>query len=171
MNRRQFLLTTGVSSLGVILGTALYRVGGVWWDQRPAAKYQRLSELEGKIAEAIADALFPGDSRGMPNGREVGVVEAFDDYLGAIDEGTAKLLKLLLHAIDEGAVPRGLSMRRFHRRLRSERIEILKNWENSRLEARSQAFLGLKLVFAMGYCESPRVIRAAGIDYECGGWE
>ena len=171
MNRRTFLIPAGLSSAGVALGSLVYRVGGIWWDQSPAGQYQRLSEQEAKIAGAIADALFPGDRRGMPNGREVGVVEAFDEYLGAIDEGTANLLKLLLHGIDEAAVPKGFSMRRFHRRPRGERIEILKGWENSRLEARSQAFFGLKLVFAMGYCESPEVIRAAGIDYECGGWQ
>ncbi len=170
MNRRTFLVAGGLSTLGVMAGSAVYRVRSVWWDQETAGDYQMLSRREAEIAEAMADAMFPGDNRGMPNGTEVAVVETFDDYLAAINPHTANLLRLLLHTIDEMAVVSGLSMTRFHRRPRQERIDILNAWDTSKIGVRREVFQGLKIIFAMGYCESPAVIRAAGIDYECGAW-
>lgn len=171
MNRRNFLILSGLSTTGVLAGSAAFRVGRFWWDQEPAKTYQVLSAHEALVAEAVVDTLFPGDHLGMPNGNDVGVVEVFDDYLGALDPHMANLLRLLLHAIDDLAITSGLAMTRFHLRPRQERIEILNGWDTSRLKARREVFKGLKMIFSMGYCESPRVIRAAGIDYECGGWQ
>lgn len=171
MNRRTFLMTSGVGTAGLLAGSAAYRVGTVWWDQTPAPSYEMLSVREANIAEAIVDAIFPGDAQGMPNGNEVGAVDVLDEYLSAIDEHTANLMRLLLHAIDETAVLSGLKMRRFHRRPRCERIDILNAWDTSRIAARREAFSALKLVLSMGYCESPQVMRAAGIDYDCGAFE
>lgn len=170
MNRRRFLILSGLSSATVLAGSVAYRVGGVWWDQERSPSYQTLSAHEGAIAEAIVDTLFPGDNQGMPNGNEVGVVEEFDDYLAAINPHTANLLRLLLHAIDDLALGAGFGMARFHLRPRQERVTILNAWDTSLIAARREVFMGLKLIFTMGYCESPRVIRAAAIDYECGGW-
>ena len=170
MNRRKFLITGGLSTVGVLAGSAIYRVRGVWWDQESSAQYSMLSPREAQIADAIADAMFPGDHLGMPNGTEVGVVQTLDDYLAAINPHTANLLRLLLHAIDELAIVSGLSMTRFHRRSREKRKEILRAWDTSRVTARREAFFGLKIILCMGYCESPRVIRAAGWNYDCGAW-
>lgn len=170
MKRRTFLVG-GLATIGVIAGASALRVGTVWWDQPAAAEYQVLSEGEARIAGAIVDALFPGDHLGMPNGRGVGVVEALDEYLAAIDAGTANLLRLVLHAINEAAYPTKLGFKPFYRREREERLEILHAWDTSKIEARKQAFFALKLVLSMGYCEAPAVIRAARIDYECGGWQ
>lgn len=171
MNRRQFLIAGGLSTASVLAGSAIYRVRSVWWDQSTSAKMKILSRRETKIADAIADAMFPGDHLGMPNGTEVGVVATFDDYLAAINSHTANLLRLLLHGIDELAVVERLGMTRFHRRPREERITILNRWDTSRIRVRRESFRGLKLIFSMGYCEAPEVIRAAGIDYECGAWQ
>ncbi len=170
MNRRRFLILGGLSTLGIAAGSATYRVLGVWWDQSPAPERRILSTRENLIAEAIVDAIFPGDSLGMPNGNDVAVVDVLDRYLAAIPESKSNLLRLLLHAIDEMALPVGARFVPFHRRNRPERVEILARWDSSRLTARQEAFGALKIILSMGYCESPRVIRAAGIDYECGGW-
>ena len=160
----------GLSTASILAGSAVYRVRSVWWDQNRSKEMKMLSVRETEIADAIADAMFPGDHLGMPNGTEVGVVETFDDYLAAINENTANLLRLLLHGIDEMAVVSGLAMTRFHRRPRAERITILNRWDGSMIRVRRESFRGLKLLFSMGYCEAPEVIRAAGIDYECGAW-
>lgn len=170
MNRRGFLILGGLSTTALFVGSVAYRVGGVWWDQTPHGDYDMLSAREAEIADSIADAMFPGDHLGMPNGTEVGVVATFDRYLKAIDPLKANLLRLLLHAIDEMAIFSGLSMTPFRRRSRRERREILNSWDDSRLNARKEAFMGVKVIMSMGYCESPRVIEAAGIDYECGAW-
>lgn len=153
------------------MGSTAYRVGAVWWDQDAASTYEVLSGQEVTIAEAIADALFPGDHLGMPKGTDVDVVATLDGYLAAINEKKANLLRLLLHAIDDMAIIKGFGMTRFHLRPVDERIEILNVWDGSRINARRQAFQGLKLIMSMGYCEAPEVIEAAGIDYECGVWK
>lgn len=168
MNRRQFMVLGGVSTLGLAVGSAAWRVGGVWWDQKPGEGRQVLSGDEVQIAESIAEALFPGDHE-MPAGDEVGVIETLDGYLAAIPSQKANLLRLLLHAIDEMAVPSDLGLTRFRNRSLEERIEILNAWDDSWIGVRREAFEALKMVLSMGYCESPQVLEAAGIDYECGG--
>lgn len=170
MNRRKFLQLGALSAAGALVGSAVYRVRWGWWDQAGDPGFEMLSPREAEIARALADAIFPGDSRGMPNGVDVGVVQTLDDYLAAIPEQTANLLRLLLHAIDETALVSGLKMRRFHRRPRQERVAILNAWDTSRIRARREAFGGLKVILAMGYCESVEVIAAAGFDYQCGAW-
>lgn len=170
MKRRTFLIG-GISLGSLLLGGSAYRVGALWWNQDRASHFQVLSYREVEITEAIVDAIFPGDHLGMPPGNDVGVVEALDDYLAAIDETTANLLRLLLHAIDEMAIPGQFSLRPFRHQSRENRIAILNRWDTSSIDARQQAFFALKLVLSMGYCEAPAVIRAAGIDYECGGWQ
>ncbi len=155
--------------MGLAVGSLAGRIGLSWWDQKSAGDYRVLSPLEGRISRAIADAMFPGDHLGMPPAEDVDVVDTLDTYLAAIPPHKANLLRLLLHAIDEMAVVSDFGLTRFHRRPRPERIEILNAWDDSRIGARREAFEGLKLIMAMGYCESPEVIEAAGIDYECGG--
>ena len=169
MNRRQFLILGGVSTTALVVGSAAYRIGAVWWDQTPHEDFDVLSAREVEIAEAIADAMFPGDHLGMPNGTEVGVLSTFDRYLEAIHPQKANLLRLLLHAIDEMAIFDGLAMVPFRKRPRKQRIAILNRWDDAGLNARKEAFLGLKVIFSMGYCESPEVMERAGIEYECGG--
>lgn len=171
MNRRQFLILGGVSSTALFVGSTAYRIGAVWWDQSADPDHRVLSTREAEIADAIADAMFPGDHLGMPNGTDVGVVATFDDYLAALHPQKTNLLRLLLHAIDEMAIFDGLDLKPFRHRSRDERRAILAKWDGSGLTARREAFLGLKVIFAMGYCEAPEVVRSAGIDYECGGWQ
>ncbi len=170
MNRRKFLALSGISALGVAVGSAAYRVGAVWWDQEADEAYRVLSPREGEIAKGIAGALFPGDHLGMPSGTEVGVVSTVDDYLADAPEKTANLLRLLLHVIDDLGRVADWRMTPFRRRPLEERVDILQAWETSLIGARREAFTGLKLLFCMGYCEAPEVIMAAGIDYDCGGW-
>lgn len=171
MHRRTFLKVTGIGSTAAVAGALAYRVGGVWWEQGAAENFQALSAHEAKIARAIADAMFPGDHLGMPNGVQAGVVEALDDFMASVDTQTANLLKFFLHAIDEMAVLSNFGMTRFHRRPREQRIKILQAWEQSMLATRRMAFQGLKFVMATGYCESPAVLQAAGIVFSCGGEE
>ncbi len=171
MNRRQFLVLGGFSTLGLALGSTAFRIGGVWWDQSAHEDYQLLSAREVEIAEAIVDALFPGDHLNMPNGNDVGVVAELDDYLAAIHPHKGNLLRLLLHAIDDLAIFDGFGMTPFRHRSRQERIALLNGWDDAKLNARQEAFFGLKVILSMGYCEAPEVIRAAGIDYDCGAWE
>lgn len=169
MNRRTFLKVGGFSSIALALGGVAFRVGSVWWDQSTAANLKILSAEEAQIFAAIADTMFPGERwrGGMPSATETGIVEFYDDYLASIDERTQRLLRLLLHAIDDVAMFADLGATRFRFRPREEREEILRAWDRSWFSARRGAFTSLKIFVAMGYTEDPRVIAAAGFDYIC----
>lgn len=171
MKRRTFLLVGATSTATLLSGGAALRVSTAWWDQPPSQRHRVLSRKEAAIVEAIAEAMFPGDDRGMPSGDDVDVVGTADEYLASIPSQKSRLLRALLHAIDELAMFSNLGMKPFHRRPVSERIDILNAWDDSLWGMRREAFSGLKMILSMGYCESPRVLRAAGIDYECGDWQ
>ncbi|MBA2662461.1 MAG: gluconate 2-dehydrogenase subunit 3 family protein [Bradymonadaceae bacterium] len=169
IQRRTFLKLSGLGVVAMAASSLVYRVGGVWWDQTPATDHKVLSAHEALIVSAMADALFPGDALGMPNGAEAGVVAFMDEYLSVVDAQTANLLRLLLHAVDEMAVVVGIGMTRFHKRSREERLAILGAWDGSLIAVRRSAFMSLKFILASGYCEDPAVLRAAGIEFTCGG--
>lgn len=170
MNRRKFLKLAGIGTAAATLGSVAFRLG-YWWDQAPAADYQVLSREEAAITASIADALFPGDagSPPMPNGVDAGVVEGFDRYLAGIDQTSSDGLRLIVHAIDDMAIPVGLGMTRFHKRPRDERIEILHAWDTSGLLLRRSGFRALKFTLSSRYCSQPQVLAAAGVHFSCGG--
>lgn len=172
MDRRTFLKTAGFSSAALLFGGIAFRVGGFWWDQQPAERYKVLSGHEARVVQTIADAMFPGDDQQphpMPNGAQVGLVEYFDDYLDSVPPLTSKLLRVLVHAIDDMSVISDFGMKRFHLRPRDERIAILNAWDTSLIDVRRSAFRSIKLILGMGYCEHPDVLRAAGIQFSCAG--
>lgn len=171
MRRRSFLTLAGLGAVASGIGSLTYRISD-WWDQPSTDHTEVLSEEECSIARAIADAMFPGEdlpAGGLPNGVEAGVVDHLDEYLATIDARSSRLLRTLLHIIDEFAIFRGLRFQPFRARSREERIEILKNWDTSPMMLRRKAFRSLKLVFAGGYCTDEQVLQAAGIDFRCGG--
>lgn len=164
---------TGLGVTSLTLGALAWRVGGVWWDQDAAPEHAILSAHELVIVSSICEALFPGEQLGVdpiPGALEVGVPQFLDRFLAqTLDELTANAIRLLIHAIDELAIPSDAGLARFHKRSLEERIEILRAWDESGLTARRGAFSALKLFLAMGYCEDPRVIESIGITYSCGG--
>lgn len=172
MKRRDFLKLAGVGSIATALGSGAYCISG-WWNQTTAESRHTLSTDEVTIVESILDAMFPGDSSAyqhanrLPNGLETDALDHFDHYLGQLDARSAKLMRLLLHAIDDIAFFRGLKFQRFRHRDRPERIRILKAWDESNLGIRRSAFRAMKMALAGGYMRSPQVKRAAGIDFAC----
>lgn len=170
MERRTFLKAGGIGGVGLAIGGLMYRVGGVWWDQEPGAALRVLSGEEAQIFGCIADTIFPGEpfAGGMPSATSVGIVGFFDRYLDSVDARTSQILRLLLHAIDEGAVVADWSGRRFRARPAHEREKILETWDTSWFSARRGAYTSIELLIAMGYTEHPDVLRAAGITFTCG---
>ena len=166
MQRRTFLKGLGGAG-GLLLGGVIWRVGGFWWDQSATTGMKVLSQHEVVIVQTIAEAMFPGDL-GMPAGNRVGMPEFFDTYLAGIAPGTANLLRVLLHSIDDMALFADFGSTRFHLRPLEERIAILQAWHDSWLTPRRGAFASIKMIMGMGYCESALVIQTAGIDYSCG---
>ena len=174
VNRRQFVRYASLGVGGVAAASFGVRVGTRWWNQPSSGGYKQLSDVEVEIVEAIASAMFPGESsalyaKPMPNGVQVGLVKAFDEYLNSIDRSTANLLRMLLHAIDDGGVVADLGLTRFRHRSLDDRIEILDAWDRSFFATRRGAFRSLKILLSTAYCEHPSVLDAAGIHFSCGG--
>lgn len=158
------MLGFGIAAFG-----AAIRTGASWWDQPRSPRLTVLSHEEAEIFRSIADTIFPGEKfpGGMPPASEVGIVEFWDGYLASVDTQTQRLLRLLTHAVDDGARladSRGL---RFRDRPQAEREEILRAWDHSWFSARRGAFTSLELFVAMGYTENPRVLEACGIEFMC----
>ena len=170
VSRRDFLKYAGIGGSTVALGAMAYRVG-YWWDQPASSRFEVLSDLEGRIVAGICDALFPGDSGSppLPNAVDIGIVGDFDAYLAGLPEAPSKMLRALLHLIDDAAFFSGLGMARFHKRERSEREEILRAWDNSTVTVRRSAFRGLKFALSISYCNHPKVLDVMGMHYTCGG--
>ena len=174
VNRRQFVRYSSIGAGALLVGGLGMRVGVKWWDQEHRDGFQELSAEEVAITEAIADAMFPGETiaqhpNPMPNGVQAGLVHALDHYLASIDRSTANLLRVLLHAIDDGGVVADLGMTRFRHRPRNERIDILHAWDRSFFATRRGAFRSIKILLSTAYCEHPAVLQAAGIHFSCGG--
>jgi hypothetical protein len=169
MHRRTFLKLGGFSTVGLAFSGLAYRIGGFWWDQTSSPELRVMSNEEADILGAIADTMFPGEDfpGGMPAATQAGIVEFFDDYLAAIDEQTSKLLRLLLHTIDDVAVFADFGATRFRLRPQAEREEILSAWGRSWFSARRGAYNSLMIMITMGYAEHPAVIESAGFDYRC----
>ena len=163
---------TGVGASSVVIGALGWRVGGVWWDQPAYGGMKVLSLQEVQVVNSIAEALFPGEparAGGLPSGIQAGCTEFFDDFLSSsLEPVTANAMRLLVHMIDEMAI--GSGGQRFHKSSLARRVEHLKAWQSSRFALRRGAFSALKIFLAMGYCENPEVLAAAGIDFTCGDW-
>lgn len=143
--------------------------GTSWWDQARSPRLQVLSQDEAEIFASIADTIFPGERfpGGMPAASEIGIVEFWDGYLASIDGRTSKLLRVLVHALDDGARFADLSGRRFRDRPAAQREDILRAWDRSWFSARRGAYTSLELFVAMGYTEHPVVLEACGIKFQC----
>lgn len=171
MNRRQFLGRAGTTAGMMSLGAALWRVGSWVWPQSTARGYLALSATEVKVCEAVAEALFPGESGsgGLPSGVDVGVVASFDRSLSRADAVTRDFLRMVLRAVDELAVGVGGRLLRFHERSLEDRVAIINAWDNSMISGRRAAFRGIKFYLSMGYFESEVVVRTLGWRVGCGG--
>lgn len=168
MSRRKFMALTGLGGITLTLGGLIWRVAGVWWRQPAARGFKVLSAQEVLISDAIAEALFPGDGAGAPSGVEVGLTRKFDELLATTLKGdSADLLRVLMHALDEGAAVGG-GWTRLHRLPLPERVAALQAWDTSYIAGRRHAFGALKIMYAMCYCEDPAVLQAIGVHYTCG---
>ncbi|QED27936.1 hypothetical protein FRD01_11950 [Microvenator marinus] len=170
MKRRTFLrwgIACGAIALG---GLALsWPIIGDFprmWDEAPGAGFKVLTDEEALITRALAGGIFPGDQT-MPSGENLGLDHFFDEYLAVIPRQTATLLRILIRSIDRMAMYDFGG--RLHTRNILERVEVVEAWDQSSSGIRRTIFQSIKVLLAMGYFEHPDVLRAAGIEYECGG--
>ena len=99
VSRRQVLAISGLVAAAGAGGVALRVVS--WWDVPADAPYACLSEREARLADSLAEALFPAGGRPALSGADAGLARFLDDVLDATPAPTAELLRLFLHALDD----------------------------------------------------------------------
>ncbi len=162
--RRQVLAT----SAAVATATVAVSAGHVasWWDRDAAAGFLALSPQEVAIVEGLAEAMFPPGGDPPLSGKEAGLAHYFDGIMAAMDSPTDKLLRLLLHALDDWAFfEAGLPYAQLPL---DSRMDKLQGWMSHESHHVRGALSGLLVFLGMGYCGHPDVKSAAGWVFPCG---
>lgn len=162
--RRQVLATTAA----VAAATTVVGAGHVasWWDRDPAEGWLALSPQEIGLVDALAEAMYPPGGTPALSGKEAGLARYFDGVMHAMDPPTDKLLRLLLHALDDWAfVSAGLPYAQLPLEARTDKLRVWLHDESHHIRG---AISGLMVFLGMGYCGHPDVKQAAGWIFPCG---
>ena len=164
VSRRQVLAISGLVAAAGAGGVALRVVS--WWDVPADAPYACLSEREARLADSLAEALFPAGGRPALSGADAGLARFLDDVLDATPAPTAELLRLFLHALDD--FTRLSHFAGYVELPLAERSALLEGWSQSDNYLFRSAVSGLVLFLSMGYCLHPEVKEACGWVFPCG---
>ncbi len=164
ITRRQVLATSAALATATVAVSA-GRVAS-WWDRDPAEGWLALGPHEVELVDALAEAMFPQGGTPFLSGKDAGLARYFDGIMAVMDSPTDKLLRLLLHALDDWAF---LEVGTPYARLPLEaRIERLQLWLRHDSHLVRGALNGLVIFLGMGYCGHPEVKAAAGWIFPCG---
>jgi hypothetical protein len=161
ITRRQLLVWLGIGGTAAALGGVGYRL--LSWGP-VGSGLRALTSTEVATVRALCETLLPGEGA-VPPALEVDVPARFDQLVAEADREPARLVKLLLRAVEYGSLPAG---RFSHLPLERRRAEVAA-WEGSRFAFRRRALITLKLLLAMPYFEDERVRAGMGCRLGCGG--
>lgn len=167
LTRRTLLKLGGAAGALLAAGGWAYRA--FLWSAPPGPGLEVLSTEELGIADAIAEAFFPGPPQTPLSAREVGLGRFIDRYLAELYEDQRDLFRLVLRLLE--AAPALGSGHGFSRLAVPARQEVLAAWQRSRLLYKRVAYQTLRFAFAMGYFEDGRVRNALGLRIGCAAAE
>lgn len=156
---------------GLLFGATALGAGGlaawVFASRDPGRGRAVLSDDEGRVVAAIADAYFPP-------GNALGVAAAELDVAGGVDAHFARLLprerRLLrgvLVAFDQWPRLSFASGRRFVDLALDDRVAVLRAWEESARAERRQIAALLRVLVGFVVFDDPRFLRAAKGRWGC----
>ena len=165
LSRRSVVgLAAGGAVLGGLGGGA--SVVGGWWQVPAGAGFAVLSEDEAAVVRAWAGAAFPPGAACPVDGATAGLDRFFDGVLAGLPPLQRDLLKLLLHAIDTGAIalegarftalPPAAARRAFHALVEAELAEV------------RGAALSLTVLLGTGYTVHPGTVATLSRLHLCG---
>lgn len=164
ITRRQVLAATaalgGAAAVGA--GTTAVR----WWDRPPGKDLETLSDAEHAFVQSVGEAWMPPGGEPAISGAEARVGDFIDDVLVTMPAEQRRLLKLLIHALDERTVPLHLS--RYVNLDLATRTEVLSGWLDSSIFLERQAVSALLVLIAMGYTSHPEVAKHFSPMFGCG---
>ncbi len=124
ITRRHLLAAAAATAAAGGLGVGALALR--WWDQPVQAPWRHLSAGEVAFLQAAAEALFPPGGRPALAGADAEIPRFFDAILAAMEPTQARLMRLLLNALDASTVPtRGAT---FAALSGAERREVLQDW-------------------------------------------
>lgn len=168
LSRRHLL---GLIAAGGALTAATGLVGAVavgtnWWDQPADAPFEALEQEEAAVVRAVAAAAFPGGATIALGGGEADLDRFFDGLLLALPETQRNLLKLLLHALEHGAIV-GAGGRLTHLPEVEQRAFVMGLINHELAEVRGAA-MSLVVLLGMGYTTHPSVAPMISAWHRCG---
>lgn len=164
ISRRTLLAMLGATAAAVGLGGAV--TAARWWDAAPDAPFAQLSAEEAAVVRAWAQAAFPGGESASLEGGDARLDRYFDALLGALPPTQAKLMKVLLHAIEAGSLLLGGG--RFTRLEEPEARAVFHSLVGHELAEVRGAVLGLTTLLGAGYTTHPDVAPQLARLHRCG---
>ena len=164
LSRRQMLAM--IAAAGAVSMAGAVTVGAQWWDQGPDAPWAALAEEEATVVRAVAGAAFPSGRTIALHGKDAELDRFFDALLQAVPATQRKLLKLLLHALDAGAL--ATSGARLGGLSETEQRAFVMGLLNHPIAEVRGAVQGLVVLLGMGYTTHPAVAPVMSTWHRCG---
>lgn len=164
LSRRTLLRAAGALT-AVVGGGALLTVGR-WWDRSAGEGYLHLSQDEAAVVRAVAGAAWPAGEVVALDGEVADLDHFFDQMLHTMPELPQKLLRTLIHALDDLArLSEGHGLVALSR---DDRTTLVMRWlEDDSHELRS-AVTALVVMLGMGFTTHPDARGPLPHLYRCG---
>lgn len=164
ISRRKLLLIMGSCTAATAVATSatLYS----WWNCPPEKPYDSLNTEEALTIQHIAAAVFPGGSALALDGGAAQLDHFFDSLLQNLPEENSSLLKLLLHAIENGTL---LTDATFFSNLPLERRQdLIDQWLHNDNHVLRSAIQSLVVLLGIGYTSHPEASKVLTQYFRCG---
>jgi hypothetical protein len=143
----------------LVLSALLLRAVAFGYPPPQLPRGAMFSRKEQAVVAAAADALFPPKGPIPLSGTEAGLVPYMDAYVAGLPPLPRMLGRLLFHSVEHAPLVWGPRRVRFTRLRPEERIQALKEMQESELYFRRVSFLSMRAMMTMGYLASPAVAR------------
>lgn len=141
-------------------------IGMQWWDQPPGASLKHLSEDEAEFVRAISGAAFPSGEVIDLSGADADLDRFFDAMLSGMPALTARLLKLLIQALEDLSVL--LASGRFTTLPLATQQSLVEGWLSSDQAELRSAVQSLVVLISMGYTTHPEIAPMMSRWHRCG---
>lgn len=164
ITRRHLLALSAATAAAGALGAA--GIAMKWWNQPANAPYTTLSAQEGHFIRMWSNAAFPATETIPLSGATANLDRFFDETMAFMPDTPAKLLRLLLNAMDHASIPTHGT--RFTDLDDDQRSALFESWTTADLAELRSATLSLTLLLGMGWSIHPEVVPHMKLLHNCG---
>lgn len=164
ITRRHLLAATAALGAAAAVGVGTTAVR--WWDRPPGEGLKVLSPLEHGFVQSVAEAWMPPGGTPALSGADAQLGHFVDETMSHMPATQAKLLKVLLHLLDELTLPTHMST--FHALSLQARQEVLQGWLDSPFFLQRQALGAVMALISFGWALHPEVAPVFQPLFGCG---